>query len=105
MFVYKLLMLYYDQIDISEGIDINKTNQSKECDVFHYWYFLDKGFTFQPYVCNGCHDILMMSMNLSDIANLNINGVDYCCIITEVSKIKAVNLQQKVHLNEKNRKL
>ena len=30
-------MLYYDRIDISEGIDINKTREPKECDVCHYW--------------------------------------------------------------------
>ena len=30
-------MLYYDRIDISEGIDINKTSKPKECDVCHYW--------------------------------------------------------------------
>ena len=29
-----------------EGIDINKTSASKECDLCHYWYFLDKGFKF-----------------------------------------------------------
>ena len=32
-------MLYYDRIDVSEGIDVNKTNESKECDICHYWYF------------------------------------------------------------------
>ena len=26
-------MLEYERIDISEGIDINKTNLSKECDI------------------------------------------------------------------------
>ena len=40
-------MLYYDRVDISEGIDIIKTSVSKECDVCHYWYFLDKRFKFQ----------------------------------------------------------
>ena len=40
-------MLYYDRVDISEGIDIIKTSASKECDVCHYWYFLDKIFKFQ----------------------------------------------------------
>ena len=34
-------MLEYDRIDISEGIDFNKTNLSKECDICHYWYFKD----------------------------------------------------------------
>ena len=29
-------MLEYERIDISEGIDINKTNKSKECMLCHY---------------------------------------------------------------------
>ena len=33
-------MLYYDITDISQGIDVNKTSASKECDVCHYCYFL-----------------------------------------------------------------
>ena len=36
-------MLEYDRIDVSEGIDVNKTNASKKCDICHYWYFLNKG--------------------------------------------------------------
>ena len=58
-------MLYYDRLDISEGINVNKTNKSKEWDICHYWYFLNKGFKFQPDICNGCHHVLMMSINLS----------------------------------------
>ena len=64
-------MLCFDRIDGSEGVDANKTSASK-CDICHYWYFLDKGFKFQPYACSGCHDLLMMSINLDDIAVLNI---------------------------------
>ena len=30
-------MLYFDRIDVSEAIDINKTSASKECDICHYW--------------------------------------------------------------------
>ena len=60
---------------LKELILIRQANQ--KCDICHYWYFLDKGFNFQPYVCSGCHDILMMSMNLCDIAILNMNGADY----------------------------
>ena len=36
-------MLHYERIDISEGVDVNKTNLSKECDICHYWYFKDIG--------------------------------------------------------------
>ena len=41
-------MIYYDWIDVSEGIDVNKINASKECDVCHYWNFLNYSFKFQP---------------------------------------------------------
>ena len=34
-------MLHFDRIDVSEGIDVNKTSQSKECGIFHYWYFFN----------------------------------------------------------------
>ena len=39
-------MLQYDIIDILEGIDVNKTSASKECDICHYWYFKDIGFNY-----------------------------------------------------------
>ena len=39
-----------------EGIDINKTNASKECNICHY--FLSKSFNYEPYLCNGCHDLM-----------------------------------------------
>ena len=58
------------RIDVSEGIDVNKTDESKDIDICHYWYFLSKGFKFQLHVCNECHDLLMMSLNLRSIAIL-----------------------------------
>ena len=58
-------MLYHDRI---EGIDANKTSASKECDICHYWYFLNYSFKFQPNVCNRCHDSLRTFINLSDTA-------------------------------------
>ena len=70
-------MLYFDRVDVSEGIDVNKISVSKECDIYHYWYLLNKGFNFQPNVCNRCHNLLMMFMNLSDIAILSIKSADY----------------------------
>ena len=69
-------MLYCDRINVSEGIDFNKTSASKERDICHYWYFLNFSFRFQANVCNRCHDLLMMSMKVSEIAILNIKGSD-----------------------------
>ena len=54
-------MLQYDRIDVSEGIDINETSESKECMLCHYWYFIDVGYKFQPSACNGCHAVSMMA--------------------------------------------
>ena len=93
-------MLYFDRIDVSEGIDVNKTCASKECDACHCWYFLNYSFKLQPNVCNKCYDLLM-SLNLHDIAILNIKGSDYRCIITYIRKNKAVNLIQNAGLTEK----
>ena len=59
-------MLYFSRTEVSGGTVVNKTSQSKKCNICHYWYFLDKGFAFQTDPHNGCHDLLMMSMNLSD---------------------------------------
>ena len=85
-------MLYYERINISEGVDVNKTSASKECDICHYWYFLNYSFKFQPNVYNRCHDLFRMSINLSDIAILNIKGSDYCCIISLISTNEAIKL-------------
>ena len=57
-------MLYFERTDLSEEIYVNKTSELKECDICHYRYFLDKDSKFQPNICNGCHDLLMMSTNL-----------------------------------------
>ena len=42
---------------------------------------------------NGRHDLLMMSVNLSDIAILNIKSTDYRCIISGVSKNEVINVE------------
>ena len=74
-------MLQYKKIDVSEGIDINKTSPSKECILCHYCYFKDVGFKFEPHVCNKCLDILMTAAELKNIAILNVKGVGSRCIL------------------------
>ena len=81
-------ILYYDRIYVSQGIEINKTSVSNECDNCHYWYFLDKEFRFQADVCKGCHDVLMMSVNLNNIAISKVLGVYYRCIIDRIRKMR-----------------
>ena len=84
-------MLYYNRIDISEGIDPTKSNRSNECMNCHYWFF-NHGFKFQDSVCNGCHDLSILSVNISNIAISTIENVDYRCIIHNIGRSKAINL-------------
>ena len=84
-------MVQYEKIDVSEGIDVNKTSVSKEYMLCHYWYFKDVGFKFQPHVCNKCHDILMTAYKLKNIAILNVKGVDFRCILSGISEDESVN--------------
>ena len=85
-------MLEYDRIDISEGIDVNKTNLSKECDICHYWYFKDIGFKYEPYLCNGCHDLMQKAMGFNNIAIVYIKGNAYRIHFWYMSKDGAINI-------------
>ena len=65
-------MLEYGRIGKLEQINVNKTNESKECDVFHYWYCLNKRYMFETYVCNGCYDLMQNSTRFKDVAIVSI---------------------------------
>ena len=62
-------MLYYDRIDISEGTDLAKSNNSKGCMICHYLFF-NHGFNFQDYICNGFHDLTMLNVNIMQFSLL-----------------------------------
>ena len=98
-------MLYFDIIDVSERNGVNKAKASKKCDNCHYWYFLNFTFKFQTNVSNRCHGLLIMSMNLSDIAILNIKSSNYHCIICLIHKNEDINLMQNADLTKNGRTL
>ena len=58
-------MLECDRIDTSEEIDVNKTSTSKKCDICHSQYFKDIGFKYDPYLRNGCHDLIQKANNVA----------------------------------------
>ena len=94
-------MLQYERINVSEGIDINKSNKSKECMIFHYWCFRDIGYECELYVCNKCHDISMMAYELENIAILNVKGVDYRCFLWNIARNNAINRLNNSKLGDK----
>ena len=93
-------MLEYDRTDIWEGTDVNKTNASKECEICHYWYFNDIGFKYEPYLCNGCHNLMQKAMNFNDFAIVSIKESDYRIPFTYMSKIDVINIMKNSNLNE-----
>ena len=92
-------MLENDRIDISEGIDVNKKNASEECDIYHYQYFKDIGFKNEPYLCNGCRDLIQKAMNFNDIAIVSVKGSDFRIHFWYMSKNDAINIMKNSNLN------
>ena len=60
--------------------------------ICHYWYFLDIGYKYEQYVCNGCHNLPLMVYDLEDFMILNIKGVDHRCFVSNMSKNDAIKL-------------
>ena len=94
-------MLQYDRIDVSERIDMNKTNASKECKICHYWYFKDIGFKYEPYLCNGCHGLMQKAVNFNDIAFAYVKGSAYRIHFWYMSKDNAINIMNNSNLIDK----
>ena len=70
-------MLEYDRIYISEVIEVNKTNLLKEQELFHYWFFKDISIEYEPYLCNGCRDLMQKAMSFNDVAIIYVKGSAY----------------------------
>ena len=85
-------MLAYERIDISDGIDVNKSDESKECTLCHYWYFLDKSFSYGPYLCDGCYSMTQKCDKLKNIAITRIKKNVYRICFLFMSKHEAIKL-------------
>ena len=72
--------------------------------VCHYWFF-NLGLKFQDYVCNGCQDLIMLCLNISNIATITVIGADNCCITHEISKSEGNNLLQNSVLDDRGYKM
>ena len=94
-------MLEYDRIDISDRIDTNKTNASKEFDICHYWYFKDIGFKYEPHICNGCHDLMQKAISFNDVAIVYVKRSAYRSHFWYMSKDDAISIMNNSNLVDK----
>ena len=86
-------MLEYDRIDVSEGIDINKCEEtSKKCSLCKFYYFLDKNFSYGPFLGNGCYDMSLEAVKVQNLTIINHNGNRYRVNFAFISKKNAYNL-------------
>ena len=94
-------MLECNRTDVSGGIDVNKTNLSKECDIFQYWYFKDIGFKYEKYLCNVCHDLMQKAMSFNNVAIVYVKGNAYRIHFWYMSKDDAINIMNGSNLVDK----
>ena len=94
-------MLEYDRIDISEGIDVNKTSSSRECSLCHYYYFLDMNFSYQKYLCDGCHDMIMKANSMQNLAIAYNKVTAYRINFVFFSRDDAINLIKNANIIHK----
>ena len=94
-------MLEYNRIDISEGIDVNKTNLSNDCKLCHYWFFKDIGFKYEPYLCNACHDLMQKAMSFNNVAVVYVKESAYRINFWYMSKDDAINIMNGSNLVDK----
>ena len=94
-------MLEYDRVDISEGIDVNKTNLSKECELCHCWYFKNIGFKYEPYLCNGCLNLMQKAMSFNNVAFAYVKGNAYIIHFWYMSRDDTINIMNGSNLVDK----
>ena len=86
-------MLEYDRIDFSEGIDINKCEEtSREYSLCKFYYFLDENFKHGPYLSDGCYDMSMKAVSMQNLTIINHNGNYYRVIFAFMTKNDEYNL-------------
>ena len=93
-------MLECEKIDISDGINVNKSDKSKECMLCHYWYFLDKSVSYGPYLCDGCYNMMQKCNKLKNIASHIKESVYRICFLF-MSKREAKKLMTNSNLIDK----
>ena len=91
-------MIEYGKIYISENIDINKKNKSKECMLCHYWYVLNKNFNYEPYLCDGCYNMLQKSVDTKNIDIFYVKWSAYRIHFQYMSKHKRKRKRKAIRL-------
>ena len=95
-------MLEYDRVDISEGIYVKECNEtSTKCSLCKFYYFLNKNFNYQTYLCDGCHDISIKATNMQNLAIIYHEENPYRVSFVFMSKNDAFNFIKNSNIIDK----
>ena len=95
-------MLEYDRIDLSEGIDVNKCEDTlRKYSLCQYYHFVNKNFNYQRYLCDGCHDMSMKANSMQNLAIIYHKGNAYCVNFVFMSKNNEFNLIKNSNIIDK----
>ena len=94
-------MLEYERIDISNGIDVDMSDKLKKCVLCHYWHFLDKNFSYGPYLCDECYNIMQKCNKFKNIAIVDVKKSVYRIYFLYTSKREAKKLVTNSNLIDK----
>ena len=95
-------MLVFEKNDISDEIDVDMSDKSKECMLCLYWYFLVKNFSYGPYLCDGFYSMMQKCSKLKNIAILHVKESVYKIFFLYISKREAKKLMTSSNLIDKN---
>ena len=94
-------MLEYERIYISDRIDDDMSDKSKECTLCCSWYFLDKNFSYGPCLCDGCYNIMQKRNKFKNIAIVHVKKSVYRIYFLYMSKGEAKKLMTNSNLIDK----
>ena len=60
--------------------------------------FKDIGFTYEPYLCNGCHDLMQKTMSFNVVAIVYVKGSAYRIHFWYISKDDAISIMNTSNL-------
>ena len=73
----------------------------KKCDICHHCYFKNIGFKYEPYLCNGCYDLMQKAVNFNDVAIASIRGNDPRIHFWYIRKDNTISIMNNSSLNKK----
>ena len=62
---------------------------------------MDKNFTYEQYLCDGCHDLMQKVMSFNDVAIVSFKGSDCRIHFSYMSKDDAISIMHISNLSDK----